>query len=180
MSDPSVPLTIISNPLIPANGRFWGQIGIGKNIMTREGDRGYWIVAIDRSSLAVVYNQVQTAPNKAPDLGAHNTTDHILIVATMGVGLDKQPQGDFFKFLDLNGGGRELRRVEQVSLQFNCGSLGTFAYALVGILGNGNRPGIEESAITSTGGLGPIMTVQLMPATVNKKIVYTPMRLSDR
>ena len=133
---------------------------------------------LDRSNLSVVYNELQSAPNVAPSIGTFNTTDYILIVATLGVGLNNTPQGDLFKFLDLNGGGRELRRVEQVGIKLNCGSLGTFSYALVCVLGNLNMPGFEASQISNPS-LGPILTIQLAPFDVNGKTVYTPIALSN-
>jgi hypothetical protein len=176
MSDNSVPLSVISNP---NNQYFWGQIGIGKNILTQNPKSyAYWFVVLDRGNLNVVFNQLQTAPSTSPNLGNFNTSDYILVVATLGIGLNNQPQGDLFNFLDLNGAGRELRRVEQIATQFNCGSLGTFGYALVGVLGNQNQPGFEASAI-SIGGVGPILTVQLMPFIVAGKTMYTPVQLSN-
>ena len=92
----------------------------------------------------------------------------MLVVATLGVGLNNVPQGDLFKFLDANGGGRQLRRVEQVGMQLNCGSLGTFGYALVGVLGNLNVPGFEGSMLANNG-TGPILTVQLLPHCSNSE-----------
>lgn len=160
-----------------------GKLAIGKNVIEQSPTQGgYWIVVIDRSSLAVVYNKMHSSPNTAPDLGNLNNTDHILVVASLSVGLNHQPQGEFFKFLDLNGAGRQLRHIEQIATQFNCGSLGTFGYALVGLLGNLNQPGFELSAIGSLEGVaaaGPFLTVQLMPITIGGKTVYTPVQLSD-
>lgn len=176
MADNSVALSVISNP---NNQYYWSQIGIGSNILTQQPkSQGYWFVVLDRSNLNVVYNQLQSAPNVAPNLGAYNSSNYILIVATLGVGLNNQPQGDLFNFLDLNGAGQQLRRVEQIAVQFNCGSLGTFGYALVGVLGNQNQPGFEASQI-ATAGVGPILTVQLMPFQVNGQTMYTPVQLSN-
>lgn len=178
MSDPAnVPLTVESNAF---NNFYFAQMAIGKNGLSQQQQSGggyYWFVVINRQTLAVEYNQLQTQPNVAPNIGNLNTPDHILIVATMGVGLNNQPSGDLFKFLDLNGGGYELRRVEQIALQFNCGSLGTFGYALVSVLGNLNLPGFEASVIG--GQIGPILTIQLMPTTVNGVTTYTPIQLSN-
>jgi hypothetical protein len=177
MADNTVPLTVVSSP---GTQHFWAQIAIGRNILTQTSatKRCYWFVVIDRSSLAVVVNQMQNANNTAPNLGNFNTADYILIVATLGLGLDVTPQGDLFNFLDLNGGGKELRRVEQVGTQLNCGSLGVFSYALVGVLGNLNQPGFELSTVAN-GNVGPILTIQLMPTTVGGKTVYTPVQLSN-
>jgi hypothetical protein len=173
MADTTKPLTVVSST------NNWGQIAIDKNTLTQTPPQGgYWFVVVDRSSLAVVYNQVQTANNKAPDLGKFNTSDYILIAVSLGVGLNVAPQGDLFKFLDVNGGGRHLRRVEQVGGQLNCGSLGKFGYALVGVLGNSNVPGFEGSQI-STPNAGPILTLRLLPVTVAGKTMYTPIELSN-
>ena len=96
----------------------------------------------------------------------------------MGVGLNVQPQGDLFNFLDLNGAGAELRRIDQFAEQFNCGSWGTFGYALVGVLGNSNAPGFESSSL-GQGTPGPFLTIQLMPSTVEVHTFYTPVQLSN-
>jgi hypothetical protein len=176
MADNTVPLTVVSTTY---NQVYWAQIGIGKNILTQQPKQwAYWFVALDRSNLNVVYNQLQSTANVAPNLGNYNTPDYILIAATLGVGLNNTPQGALFTFLDLNGGGRQLRRVEQVGMQLGCGSLGTFGYALVGVLGNLDTPGFEGSALTSSEN-GPILTVQLLPTVVGGKTVYTPIDLSN-
>lgn len=179
MTDNTVPLTVISNPLTQY---FWATMAIGKNVLTQQPPSGgagfYWFVVIDRSSLAVVYNQMQHDANVVPNLGQFNTSDYILIVATLGLGLDRQPQGPLFDFLDVNGGGRALRRLEQVATQIGCGTLGTFGYTLVGVLGNLNIPGFEAVDLASAT-VGPVLTVQLMPTTISGKTVYTPVELSN-
>lgn len=176
MSASTVPLTVVS--ALNTNF-FFSQIAIGDNILSQEPKSwAYWIVVLDRSNLKVVYNQLHTSPNTAPDIGSLNDSNHLLIVATMGVGLNRQPQGDFFKFLDLNGAGRQLRRVSQVAEQLNCGSLGTFGYALVGTLGDLNTPGFEASQITAPP-TGPILTCQLMPNQIGGQTFYTPVELSN-
>lgn len=175
---PNVPLTVLSTT---PNNFYFAQIAIGNNVLTQQTPSGgpyYWFVVINRTTLKVEYNQLQTQPNVAPNIGALNSSDHILIVATMGVGLNNQPQGALFTFLDLNGAGMELRHVDQIAQQLNCGSLGTFGYALVGVLGNLNIPGFEASTI-GNGNFGPIITVQLMPTTINGVTTYTPVQLSN-
>lgn len=177
-ANPNVPLSVVSNT---NNNYFWAQMGIGSNVITQQAQSGgpyFWFVVIDRYTLAVVYNQLQTQPNVVPNIGQWNTSDYILCVATLGMGLNNPPQGPLFAFLDVNGGGAQLRRVEQVANQFNCGSLGTYGYALVGVLGNQNMPGFEGSAI-SNGVIGPILTIQLMPSTIAGKTIYTPIQLSN-
>jgi hypothetical protein len=176
MSDPSVPLTIVSSP---ANNYYYAQIAIGDNVLSQQPNSwNYWFVVVDRRTLKVVYNQLQQSANSAPNLGAYNTSDYMLIVATLGVGLNNQPQGALFQFLDANGAGRQLRRVNQVAEQLNCGYLGTFGYALVSTLGDLNSPGFEASQIGGSGA-GPILTCQLMPSDVNGQTYYSPVELSD-
>jgi hypothetical protein len=175
MSDNSVPLTVVSGA-----GRTnpWGQIALGSNVMSQNPkQRGFWIVAIDRATLKIVYNQVQTDPSAAPDLGVFNTADYVLAMASLGMGLDRQPQGSLFSFLDKNGAGRELRRVAQVASQLNCGALGTYGYALVSLLGNTNPRGFEISQLSTEH--ATILTVQMQPATIGTKTIYTPVQLSN-
>ncbi|MCB1605560.1 MAG: hypothetical protein KDI71_01090 [Xanthomonadales bacterium] len=169
-------LTVVSN----LNTQFFfTQMAIGKTVLNQQPTQsGYWFVVLDRRNLSVVYNQFQTANDVAPNIGNYNTSDYLLIVATTGVGLNRQPQGPLFKFLDLNGAGRELRRIDQVAVQLNCGSLGTFGYALVGVLGDMNMPGFEASQITNPN-TGPILTIQLVPVDVNGTNYYTPVALSN-
>ncbi len=176
MTDTSVPLSIVS---CTGNTSYFSQMAVGSSLLQQQPDRwAYWFVIIDRGSLQVVYNQLHTAANTVPNLSQFDNSDHILAFSSIGVGLNNQPQGDLFKFLDLNGAGRELRRVSQLAVQFNCGSLGTFGYALVGILGEQNLPGFEVSQFAAPA-TGPILTVQLMPANINGKTIYTPVQLSN-
>jgi hypothetical protein len=176
MATSPVPLSVVSS----LNDQYYfGQIAIGDKVLEQNpSSRSLWFVVIDRSDLSVVFNELQSAPNTVPALTKYNNSDHILIVATMGMGLNNQPQGDLFNFLDHNGGGIELRRIEQVATQFNCGSLGTYGYALVGVMGDQDIPGFEASIITAPS-TGPILTLQLMPTVVNGKTSYTPVSLNN-
>jgi len=176
VTDSNVPLTVVSSLGTEFPN---ATIAIGDQKLEQNPKSwAYWFVVLDRSTLEVVYNQLQSSASTAPDLGGKNTDDYLLIAATMGVGLDNQPQGDLFKFLDLNGAGRQLRRIDQVAEQLNCGSLGTFGYALVGTLGNMDQPGFEASQINAPAE-GPILTCQLMPVEIDGKTLYTPVELSD-
>lgn len=172
----SVPLSVVST----LNTQYhWATIGIGPNILSQTPQQGcYWFVVIDRRNLNVVYNQTQPSGSTVPNIAPYNTTDYILVVATLGVGLNNQPQGALFDFLDVNGAGRQLRHVDQMARQFGCGSLGTFGYALVSVLGNLDQPGFELSQITNPG-TGPFLTVQLMPINVGGQVYFTPVALSD-
>ena len=176
MTNSDVPLTVVSSL---ANEYYYGQIAIGDQTLTQDPKSwAYWFVVLDRQTLKVVYNELHSSANTAPDIGSYNSTDYLLAVATMGIGLNNQPQGELFEFLDLNGAGRQLRRIDQVAEQLNCGSLGTFGYALVGVLGNMNQPGFEASQITAPS-TGPILTCQLMPSEIGGQTFYTPVELSN-
>ena len=50
--------------------------------------------------------------------------------------------------------------------------------AMVGVLGNQNQPGFEASSVAASP-TGPIITVQLLPVTVQGQTLYTPIQLSD-
>lgn len=175
MSENTVPLTVVSGA---SRSYPWGQVALGTNIMTQSPkQRSFWFVVIDRSTLEVVYNQMQTDPSTAPDLGKFSTPDYVLAFASLGMGLDRQPQGALFTFLDQNGAGRELRRIDQVASQLNCGSLGTYGYALVAPLGNTNPSGFELSQLSTEN--ATVLTVQMMPTTISGKTFYTPVQLSN-
>ena len=169
----NVPLSVASTL---HTGSYFAQVAIGNDRYSTD-KQGYWFLVVDRSTLKVVENINQTSNTTPPTL-SHNTADYILIVATAGLGLNQTPQGDFFKFIDLNGGGRELRRVEQIGRQFNCGHFGGFGYTMAGILGNQNQPGFELSQISGSGS-GPFLALTLIATTVNGKTIYTPTSLSN-
>ncbi|MBS0206065.1 MAG: hypothetical protein JSS49_24495 [Planctomycetes bacterium] len=170
----NVPLSVISSTY---NQSYYATMAIGNNVIVQQPSGGYggyyWFVVINRKTLNVEFNQVQTQANVVPNLGALNSPDHILIVATLGVGLNNAPQGALYKFLDENGGGMELRRIDQIAQQFNCGYLGTFGYCLCCVLGNLNIPGFEVSALGQVS--GPILTIQLLPSNSG----YTPIQISN-
>lgn len=176
-----VPLSIISAHYGFSSGTATANIAIGKQHYTQSTPSGqgqYWFLVVDRSNLNVVYNQLQAAWDQAPPIQQYNNPNYILIVATLAVGFNHQPQGALFKFLDLNGAGRQLRRIDQLAQQFGCGSLGTFGYALVGVLGDLNQPGFELSDVNGPA-WSPILTVQLMPFSTPSGPVYTPVELSN-
>lgn len=176
MSGKNVALSVISSANRSSR---WGQIGLGEHVYTQQPDHwAYWFMIIDRRSLKVVYNELHSTANEVPDLGQYNSDGYILALGTLGIGLNNQPQGDLFKFLDANGAGRHLRRVDQIATQFGCGSLGTFGYAMVGVLGDANQPGFEACQLIG-GSVGPILTVQLVPMTIGNDICYTPVQLSN-
>lgn len=170
----NVPLSVISSTY---NNSYYATMAIGNNRIFQQPTGGYtgyyWFVVINRKTLAIEYNQLQTQANVAPNLGNLNTPDHILVVATLGVGLNNAPQGALYQFLDENGGGMELRRIDQIAQQFNCGYLGTFGYCLCCVLGNLNIPGFEVSALGHIS--GPILAIQLLPGSLG----YTPISIPN-
>lgn len=180
MTAKTVPLSIISTTGESSNSNQFVQIGIGSKILDQQPKEwAYWFLVLDRSTLDVVFNEVSSSANSVPDgLSKYDTADYILAFATAAVGLNNQPQGDLFVFLDRNGAGRELRRIDQIATQFNCGYLGTFGYALVGVLGDQNMPGFETSQISQPF-TGPILTVQLQPMDIDGKTTYTPVQISN-
>ena len=162
-------------------GTSYAMIGIGKTILHQQAPTNspsFWFVVIDRTNLNVVYNALQTSPDQVPPISQYNDSNHILVVATLSIGLNNQPQGALFAFLDVNGAGAQLRRIEQLAVQFNCGSLGTYGYALVSVLGNSDIPGFEASQVAGPQ-TGPILTVQLMPIQTPSGVMYTPVALSN-
>jgi len=180
MTAKAVPLTIISTTGESSSGSQYIQIGVGSKILDQQPKEwAYWFLVLDRVSLDVVFNEVSSSANSLPGgLSKYNTADYILAFASTGVGLNNHPQGDLFVFLDKNGAGRELRRIDQVATQFNCGYLGTFGYALVGVLGDQDMPGFEASQISQPF-TGPILTVQLKPMDIDGKTTYTPVQISN-
>jgi hypothetical protein len=136
---------------------------------------GYWIVVLDSSSLAVVYNQLQTSYDTAPNLGQYNSDGYILIVAAVAQTLNLLPQGDFAAFLNANGADTQLARLEQINDQFGCGTVGNFSYILVSVLGDqSGTPGIEASSIDYANNQGAILTASLIGTVINGQTVYSP------
>lgn len=174
-----VPLTVMSSRSGQANSAY---VVIGNNSLYQQPPNGawaYWFVVVDASNLQVVYNQLQTAPNVVPNLGPYNAPGYILMMATLGVGLDQQPQGALFNFLMDNGAGAQLLAVEQIAQQIGCGSLGSFAYSLVTSLGSSGNPGFEAYDVTSPY-YAAILTLQLQPVPQpGGGVVYTPIELGD-
>ncbi|MBK8283835.1 MAG: hypothetical protein IPK97_02565 [Ahniella sp.] len=150
MSTPAnTALSVVSCQWSSSNTSY-AMIGIGNTILNQQAPTNspsFWFVVIARTNLNVVYNALQTAPDQVPPISQYNDSNHILVVATLSIGLNNQPQGALFAFLDVNGAGAQLRRIEQLAVQFNCGSLGTYGYALVGVLGNGNIPGSKRARL---------------------------------
>lgn len=173
-----IPLTVNS----PLSTTWLSGVAMGTQSFGPPGNptpAGYWILVIDRTALKVVYNQVQTSYDTAPDLGAFNTDDYFMIVAAIAVTLNNIPQGDFFTFLNANGAGPQLARLEQINTQLGCGTVGSFSYVLISILGLGQEalPGIEVSSIDNFNTKGVIVTASLIGTVVNGQTIYSPVIL---
>lgn len=141
---------------------------------------GYWIVVADRRSLDVVFNEYVTTYDQAPDIGAYDTPDYMLLVATAQLGTGVVPQGAFYDFLYDNGAGAQLKRIVQVNQTLGCGSLVTVAYTLAGVLGPGrpDTPGVEVSSVTEAEYV-LVMTASLVGVDVDGTTYYTPSPLSN-
>lgn len=181
----NVPVSIAcTSYAVSPNINYLCEMAIGPTHLTQQtthGNGGFWFVVLNRTTLAVEYNQVQPASsnNVVPNIGTLNTSDHLLLMGTPGVGLDNPPQGALFDFLDKNGAGYHLRRVEQFAQQFNCGSWGTYTYVLCSVLGDGNSPGFEDCTLAKENPEGPFLTIQLMPISINGQTSYTPINLAN-
>jgi hypothetical protein len=174
----NVPLSVIAN--VVTNGTAF--VGVGNQKYSQGGQgapRGLWFLILDNSTLKPVYNALWTQVDTVPPIQQWNDSNHIMIVASNAMGLNSQPVGNLFTFLDVNGAGAKLRGIAQIAAQFNCGYLGTYGYALVGTLGNQNIPGFEASAPTGGNPASPVLTLALMPITINGTTTYSPVALSD-
>lgn len=169
----NLPLTVVPG-VLPSGAAL---VAIGSSGVMQQLTPGYWILVVDRTTLAVVYNQVQTANDQVPPISQYNDSNHILILATMAVNCSDQPQGAFYQFLDLNGGSVALNQIAQVAQQFGCGYFGYFGYALVSVLGNENTPGFELVTFDNAIGSGQPLTLQLMPVQVGNQTLWTPIAL---
>jgi hypothetical protein len=137
----------------------------------------YWFLAINRWTLKAEYNQVQTSNDDPPQgIAPYDTTDYMLVVATYALGSDNLPQGPLYEFLIDNGANRQLRQLEQIYSALSCGTFGSMAYALVGVLGPGASalPGIESSSIVQAENPGTVLTCTLIGTEINGKVIYSP------
>lgn len=176
-----IPLTVTSP--IYNGGRSAIHIGTGSNLQAyypsgiESNTSYYWFVAIDRRTLKVAHEVVQTDYTSVPtgfkEGGQYNNINYILVFSTMYMNTLHVPQGELFDFLTVNGAGYELQRLEQVFLQLNCGTYGRMAYSLVDLLGFPGR-GIEEGSILNS----TVSTLSLLGQDIDGKMLYTPIPLT--
>jgi hypothetical protein len=170
-----VPLSVMGTQPAQYAG---GIVAVGNNRLTQQltNDQGYWFVVLDASNLAVVYNAVQQSGSTVPNFGVSGP-GYLLVVVTLGVTFDNQPQGALFKFLVNNGAGAGLLAIEQLASQIGCGSIGGFCYTFVTTLNDPN-PGFEAYDTPVQTGYTAIQTLSLL--AVNQPgggTAYTPIAL---
>ena len=139
-------------------------------------NNSFWFLILDRTTLQVVFNVVQQSNTTLPaGIEQYNDPRYLLIVATTSLSTLRVPQGPLYAYLLDNGASAALKRLEQISAQLNCGEIGTLAYCLVDILGESSSLGLEAGAYD---GIGPVMTLQLMPVVTSGTTYWTPITLS--
>ncbi len=174
-----LPLSLFS--YMPTASYPFSNIAVGNNTYSQQtpspGLQGYWFLVLDSATLKVVANVFQASGNQAPALAA--SPGDILIVTTLGVTFDNQPQGALTTFLQENGAGVGLLAIEQLGNQFGCGTLGGFAYSFVTTYGDTN-PGFEAMDASGDTGIQCIQTLMLDPVTQpNGGVIYTPVQLGS-
>lgn len=172
-----LPLTLNS----PLQQNYTVKIAIGDNIFSPPANNGgFWVVVVDRYSLKVVINTVQTANDQAPDLGSYDTDQYMLLFVGLSMRTDRLPQGALYAFLIDNGAGAQLNRLEEIERVYGCGVFGAAAYILVGILGPGqpSTKGIEGAAIDYAFPTGVVLTLGLLGTQVGSQTIYTPVLLA--
>jgi hypothetical protein len=166
---------------MPTSQYAYSMIAVGGTQYNQQvanaGGQGYWFFVLDAATLKVVANVLQASGNQVPALAA-NPGD-ILIVTTLGVTFDNQPQGPLTTFLQQNGAGTALQAIEQLATQIGCGTLGGFGYSLVTTYGDSN-PGFEAMNASSDSGAQCIQVLALDPVTQpNGGVIYTPVELGS-
>ncbi|HSI61750.1 MAG TPA: hypothetical protein VLE43_01490 [Candidatus Saccharimonadia bacterium] len=175
MSAPAnIPFTVKSPR--NTNGQAVVAVGNSRYVPNPYTNSSFWFLVVDRTTLQVVQNITQQSNTDVPPvLAQYDDSRYLLIVATVSLGTLRVPQGPLYAYLVANGGGVALKRIEQISSQLNCGEIATVGYCLVDILGETSSLGFELSAYD---GMGPVMTLQLMPIDISGTTYWTPITLS--
>jgi hypothetical protein len=175
MSAPAnIPFTVKS----PRTTNGQAVVAIGNSLQTPNPyeNNSFWFLVIDRTTLQVVQNIVQQSNTVVPPvLHTYSDPKYMLVVATISLGTLRVPQGPLYDYLIANGANVVLKRLEQISSQLNCGEISGLAYCLVDILGETSSLGLEAGAYE---GIGPVMTLQLMPVVTSGTTYWTPITLS--
>ncbi len=138
----------------------------------------YWFVVIDRKTLKVVFNHLQTSGTTVPTgLKQYDSDEYILAFASYDVNTLNVPQGKLYDFLLARGGGSQLRRLAQIVNDLGCGFFMYVAYTLVSVLGY-DTLGFELGNIQ--GDSPPILTLELLATDVpGHGTLYTPVTLPN-
>jgi hypothetical protein len=157
------------------NGQAIVAVGNSRYMPNPYTNNSFWFLVIDRTTLQVVENIIQQSNTSVPSaLSSYDDPKYLLVVATVSLGTLRVPQGALYQYLVANGAGAALQRLEQISGQLNCGEIGSVAYCLVDILGETSSLGFEAG---SYDGIGPVMTLQLMPIDISGTTYWTPITL---
>jgi hypothetical protein len=139
------------------------------------GGNQIWLSVFDRRTLKQVFSSSSSNTSTVP-AGIQQyvgDSNYMLVVASYDLHSDNLPQGDLYNLLVSNGSGSQLTRLEQINEQMSCGEIGHIAYILVNVLNTG-VPGFEENSIDQGSPQGAIMTLGLLPTTVNGVTYYSP------
>jgi hypothetical protein len=134
----------------------------------------YWIVVLDRADLSVEANFTFTSNDTVPPLITPfiEGSQYIMILTTQQLGTDRLPTGAFYQFLQSQGAGVHLTRLEQIYEALNCGTWGNAAYTYVCILDKDPQTsGFEFSDIYQ---FGQVITMQFIPFQVGQGVLYSP------
>lgn len=135
----------------------------------------YWFVVIDRKTLKVVFNHVQTSGTTVPaGLKPFDNDQHILAFLSYNVLTLNVPQGKLYDFLLARGGGVQLRRLAQIVHDLGCGQIINVSYTLVSVLGS-DTLGFELGYRRNQ-----IITLKLLATAVpGQGTWYTPVTLPN-
>jgi hypothetical protein len=131
----------------------------------------YWIVILSaKEPTTKVKDWVVPAKDHStvpPGLDAYmSNPDYIFAVVTDCVGSSQVPQGAFYDFLVKYGAGRELQRLEQVSILTFCGSFARLSYILTGQCGPRTPappPSYEASSVYGTTEAILLLSLESLP-----------------
>jgi hypothetical protein len=137
-------------------------------------DDTYWIVFLDANNPTskvqefVVPAQNNSAVPSGIDAYMSNPA-YLFAVVTQYLNGFHLPQGDFDDYLTAHGAGRELQRLEQLSMTFGCGSISRLSYLLTGRCGPPPAVAYENGSNS-----GPAMLLMSLMPLPNGQPPYSP------
>jgi|GEM_PF-1399570 len=157
-----------------------GQLWIDKKLYTPPSHSGnvFWYVVVSLTNLTdVPVNIVSKDNSTVPPEVAHyaGRYDYMLCFCSLNGGVPYVPQGELYNFLELIGAADFLQRLEQVASQTGSALAQNYAYNFADALTQGDNKAIEALSFAHT----PVMTLQLLPITVDGKTVYTPVKVGS-